>query len=176
MTKIVNLLTNFYYPFRNQLLSNILKVDLSSVLFGKKIRIYNYKKIHFGKHILINSHFQVVGNGRVIIEDFTYISPDVSIITSSHNKKNMEEILEDVIIEKLCWIGSNVIILPGIKIGEGSIIGSGSVVSKNIPKYSIAFGNPIKVRNSREINFPYRLPGGKFYLLKKGEIVSYLDV
>jgi acetyltransferase-like isoleucine patch superfamily enzyme len=48
-------------------------------------------------------------------------------------------------IEKGCWIGEKVIILPGVNIGERSIIGAGSVVTKSIPAYSIAVGNPARV-------------------------------
>jgi acetyltransferase-like isoleucine patch superfamily enzyme len=48
-------------------------------------------------------------------------------------------------IEKGCWIGEKVIILPGVNIGKRSIIGAGSVVTKSIPEYSIAVGNPARV-------------------------------
>lgn len=48
------------------------------------------------------------------------------------------------------WIGARVIILPGVKIGRGSVIGAGSVVSKSIPEYSVAVGNPCKVVKLRK--------------------------
>lgn len=54
-----------------------------------------------------------------------------------------------VVIEEDVWIGSNTVILPGITIGRGSIIGAGSVVTNDIPKYSIAYGNPAKVHTKR---------------------------
>nr|WP_143033346.1 DapH/DapD/GlmU-related protein [Prevotellamassilia timonensis] len=54
-----------------------------------------------------------------------------------------------VIIEDDCWIGFNVIILPGVTIGKGSIIGAGAVVTKSIPPYSVAGGVPAKVIKSR---------------------------
>jgi len=55
----------------------------------------------------------------------------------------------DIIIEDDVWIGSNTVILSGITIGRGSIIGAGSVVTKNIPKYSVVFGNPAKIVRTR---------------------------
>lgn len=48
-------------------------------------------------------------------------------------------------IGKNCWLGASVIVLPGVEIGEGCTIGAGSVVTKNIPPYSIAAGNPAKI-------------------------------
>ena len=53
-------------------------------------------------------------------------------------------------IEDDVWIGSNVIILPNINIGKGSIIGAGSVVTKNIPEYSVAVGVPARVIKNRK--------------------------
>lgn len=58
--------------------------------------------------------------------------------------------VKDVVIEDNCWIGANVVITPGVTIGENSMIGADSVVTNDIPKNSIAFGNPEKV--IREIN------------------------
>lgn len=54
-----------------------------------------------------------------------------------------------VVLEEDVWIGSNTIILPGVKIGRGSVIGGGSVVTKDIPRYSIVFGNPARVVSRR---------------------------
>lgn len=176
LTSLINFLTKFYYPYRNKLLGKLLRVDTRTILFGKDIKFFNYMQLRFGKHILINSGFEIIGNGKITIEDFTYTAPNVTIITTSHNKENMEEILNDVKIKKMCWIGANVTIFPGVTINEGSIIGAGSIVSKDIPAYSIAYGNPIKIVANRKIAYPYRLPGGKFYLLENDSIVSSLYV
>ena len=67
-------------------------------------------------------------------------------------------------IEDDCWIGGNVIILPGVRIGQGSTIGAGSVVTKDVPPFSVAVGSPCRVRKTilsaeeeeREEGNPYR--------------------
>ncbi|MEN6551326.1 MAG: DapH/DapD/GlmU-related protein [Methanobacterium sp.] len=53
-----------------------------------------------------------------------------------------------VIVEDHVWIGARVIVLPGVTIGKGSIVGAGAVVSKNVPPYSVAVGNPARVVKS----------------------------
>ena len=58
--------------------------------------------------------------------------------------------IKEVLIEDNEWLGNRVIILPGVSIGEGSLIQAGSVVVKDIPKYAIAGGHPAKVFSSRD--------------------------
>lgn len=135
-----------------------------NILWGKRINIKYPKKLSIGEHSLINDGFTVYGNGGVTIGDYVYTSPDVRLITVSHNTENMEETKGSIKIKNLCWIGTGVIILPGVSIGEGCIIGAGSVVTKNIPKYTVAAGNPCRIIKDRKIIFPYRLPGGLLYL------------
>jgi acetyltransferase-like isoleucine patch superfamily enzyme len=57
---------------------------------------------------------------------------------------------KDVVIDDFVWIGHNVIILPGVKIGRHAIIGAGAVVTRDIPEYAIAAGNPARVIRSRK--------------------------
>ncbi len=78
------------------------------------------------------------------------------IITNTHNFENCDIPMRtqglkniSVTIEDDVWIGSRVIILPGIKIGKGSIIGAGAVVTKDVPEYSIVGGVPAKLIRSR---------------------------
>lgn len=68
-----------------------------------------------------------------------------------YNEKFKNDVVSkgDIIIEEDVWVGSNVVILSGVNIGRGSIVGAGSLVTKNIPKYSIVFGNPAKIYKKR---------------------------
>ena len=83
----------------------------------------------------------------VIIMTTTHKFDDCSIPMRIQGLENLPVIIEDDI-----WIGSRVIILPGTKIGKGSIIGAGAVVTKDVPKYSIVGGVPAKVIRSRKLN------------------------
>lgn len=112
--------------------------------------------IIFGK----NNHFngaEIYGTGGVFIGNNFHSAKGLVILTQNHNWKGEALPYDDTVILKPVkigdnvWIGINVIILPGVTIGEGCIIQAGSVVSKSIPDYAIAGGNPASVIKYRNI-------------------------
>ena len=120
------------------------------------IRVINYKNIHFHPDDINN--FQGVGNyfqaldGHIYIGHGTWIAMNVGIITANHSLENPDEheCGHDVVIGKKCWIGMNSIILPGVNLGDHTIVGAGSVVTKSFPEGNcIIAGNP--ARKIREI-------------------------
>lgn len=111
------------------------------------------KNIEIGEGSYINFNCNFVDDGKIIIGKKVMFGPAVTIATVGHpiNPKLREYMYTDqVIIEDNCWIGGAVTICPGVTIGENSVIGAGSVVTKSIPPNSVAAGNPCKV--IREIN------------------------
>lgn len=106
-----------------------------------------------GNNCSIGNRFSILTADKVLIEDNNLIASDVIIAAENHGI-NLEEAdsyasiklnSKPVTIKDGCWIGEKVIILPGVTIGRRSIIGAGSVVTKSVPEYSIAVGNPAKV-------------------------------
>jgi len=94
---------------------------------------------------------------NVIIHDRVSIGPGVLIITdSSPNHSRLAKIFplvsKRVVIGQDTWVGANVTILPGITVGKCCVIGACSLVNKNIPDNSLAYGNPIRVINTLELN------------------------
>lgn len=91
--------------------------------------------------------------GIIKIGNDCLISQHISLIASNHNfsRNNLirlqgwSESNCSIIIQNDVWIGANSVILPGITIGEGAIIGAGSVVTKDIPNFAIVAGNPAKI-------------------------------
>lgn len=109
--------------------------------------------VHLGKNVYINFNCTFVDDAQIFIGDETMIAPNVTIVAASHPvsptlRAKGYGYNKPVTIGKNVWIASNVTILPGIQIGDNSIIGAGSVVSKDIPSNVIAFGNPIKVHRT----------------------------
>lgn len=116
------------------------------------IKISNINRIYFHNDDLNifqsqNVYFQNIG-ADIIIGKGVYIAPNVGIITTNHDLNDLNKHSEgkDVNIGAGVWIGMNSVVLPGVTIGANSIIGAGSVVTKNIPENSIAVGNPCKVK------------------------------
>ncbi len=95
--------------------------------------------------------------GTVSIGNNVMMGPDVLIYTTNHefNNKNVPmqqqgyQLEKPVSIGNDVWIGARVIILPGVHIGDGVVIGAGTVVTKDIPAYSVCVGNPAKVVKER---------------------------
>jgi acetyltransferase-like isoleucine patch superfamily enzyme len=126
-------------------------------------------KTILGKNVNFNG-MRIGGCGSVVIGDNFHSGVECLIITQNHNYEgntipyDNTYICKDVFIEDNVWLGSRVIILGGVTIGEGAIIQAGSVVVKNIPKYAIAGGHPIKVFSQRNIEHYKKLKSqGKFH-------------
>ena len=94
----------------------------------------------------------IQGIGNIKIGDYTQISSNVGIISSNHNVYDTREhILSSVVIERYCWIGMNAVVMPGVVLGEHTIVGAGAVVTKSFEEgYCIIAGNPAK--KIRDIN------------------------
>lgn len=113
------------------------------------------KHVHFGKNIYANFNLTLVDDTHIYVGDCTMFGPNVTIATAGHPV--LPELREQgyqynapVHIGKNCWLGTGVIVLPGITIGDNVVIGAGSVVTKDIPSNVVAVGNPCKVM--REVN------------------------
>lgn len=84
--------------------------------------------------------------GKVVIGDYTQIAPNVGIISANHElTDNRMHIHSEVIIGKYCWIGMGAIVLPGVELGDYTIVAAGSIVTKSfIEGYCVIGGNPAK--------------------------------
>lgn len=110
---------------------------------------YGYN-IEVGKNFFANYNFIVLDVGKVKIGDNVMMGPNVGIYTAGHplhpdSRNSGYEYGIDVTIGDNVWIGGNVCIMPGVKIGNNVVIGAGSVVTKDIPDNMIAAGNPCHV-------------------------------
>lgn len=118
---------------------------------SSRIIVINAENISFHPDDINN--FQGFGNYFQAIEEIvigkgTYIACNVAIITANHNFSKLEEHFkgQPVILGKECWIGFNSVILPGVVLGDRTIVGAGSIVTKSFPEgHCIIAGNPAKV-------------------------------
>jgi len=157
---VLGKLYRFFDKIKLQWIKNYNMNLIASYKSKPKINSLNVrlsKKTHLGKNCNFNG-LVVEGGGKVVIGNNFHSGKDIIIMTRNHNYDkgkfipyDLTHIYEDVIIEDNVWIGSRVIILPGVRIGEGAIIQAGSVVTSEIPKYAMAGGHPAKVFKYRDI-------------------------
>ncbi|MBX9578562.1 MAG: acyltransferase [Chthoniobacterales bacterium] len=115
------------------------------------------KHIKIGSNSVINRFCYLDGRVPLTIGDNVNISHYTHIQTLSHNYQcpNFSCICKPVIIESNVWIGARAIILPGVTVGEGAVIGAGAVVTKSVPPYKVAAGNPARIINERSKDIKY---------------------
>ncbi|MGT2752908.1 sugar O-acetyltransferase [Streptococcus porcinus] len=139
---------------RNQLMKEMFKSVGSDVFIEPPLRA-NWGG-HFttiGKNVYINFNLTLVDDTFITIGDNTMIAPNVTIISGTHplqpplREQGLQYNLP-VQIGKNCWIGANTTVLPGISIGDNSVIGANSLVTKDIPANSLALGSPARVVKS----------------------------
>ncbi len=106
--------------------------------------------IEVGSNFFANYNCTMLDVAKITIGDNCFMAPNVAIYTAGHpihpdSRNSMYEYGIPVTIGDNVWIGGNVVICPGVTIGSNCVIGAGSVVTKDIPDWSIAAGNPCKV-------------------------------
>jgi len=123
--------------------------------FEDNVYIGNGSKVTIGEHCHINENVFIQGAN---IGNYVMIAPNVTLLNSLHNYQNIDipmikqggvENLNST-IEDDVWIGRNVIIMPNITIGKGSVVGAGSIVTKDVEPYSVVGGVPAKLIKRRK--------------------------
>lgn len=108
------------------------------------------KHCHFGKNVYANFNLTLVDDTHIYVGDYTMLAPNVVIATAGHPilpelREKAYQYNMPVHIGRNCWIGAGALIMPGVTIGDNTVIGAGSVVTKDIPANVVAVGNPCRV-------------------------------
>ena len=130
------------------------------MIYSKEELERKYPKVEFhngpfdiGRDVLIGSFSNLRAGGEVGISigDNTKIAQLVTITCQNHGYERKDILIKDqqmvnlpIVIGQDCWIGANSVILPGRNIGDGAVIGAGSVVTKDVPPYEVWVSNPAK--------------------------------
>lgn len=135
------------------------------------INIQSINKLRIAPPVYIGPNANLYLRAELHIGSGTIIGPNLTVHTANHqyegNAVPYDEVYigQNVVIEKNVWIGGNVTLLPGIRIGEGAIIGACSVITRDIPKFAIVAGNPAKIIKFRDIErYLENVKSGRVYL------------
>ena len=106
--------------------------------------------VHFGNNVYANFNLTMVDDTHIYVGDCTMFAPNVTVATAGHPicpelREKAYQYNMPVHIGRNCWIGAGALIMPGVTIGDNTVIGAGSVVTKDIPANVVAVGNPCKV-------------------------------
>ena len=106
--------------------------------------------VHFGKNVYANFNLTLVDDTHIYVGDYTMFGPNVTVATAGHPilpelRAQGYQYNAPVRIGRNCWIGAGAILLPGVSVGDNTVIGAGSVVTKDIPANVVAVGNPCRV-------------------------------
>ena len=108
------------------------------------------KHVHFGKNVYANYNLTMVDDTHIYVGDNTMIGPNVTIATAGHPidpalRDVQAQFNMEVHIGRNVWLGGGCVLLPGVSIGDNTVIGAGSIVTKDIPANVVAYGNPCRV-------------------------------
>jgi len=150
-----------------------------NVIFERGVMVFHPENIEIGNNVYVGHNTMLKGyyknlmkigdnswigqgcffhsGGGIYIGENVGVGPFVKILSHEHIENELEkpilfceQIFEEVVIEDSCDIGIGSIILPGVRIGKGSIIGAGSVVTKDVEPFTVAVGNPARFLRKRK--------------------------
>lgn len=115
--------------------------------FTSKITHYNNIEIGIGTAPGLSPGCYIQGGGGIKIGNYTIVAPNVGIISSNHDLHDSSmHINKKVVIGNYCWIAMNSVVLPGVVLGDYTIVGAGSIVTKSFKEgYCVIGGNPAKI-------------------------------
>lgn len=113
------------------------------------------RHVHFGKKIYANFNLTMVDDTHIYVGDYCQIGPNVVLATAGHPicpelRERAYQYNAPIRIGRNCWLGANVVVVPGVTIGDNVVVGAGSVVTRDLPDNVVAVGNPCKIL--REVN------------------------
>ena len=135
---------------RESLLQDLLGTIGKNVTIWTPFNCIYGENIHIGNDVFFNLNCMIIDNHRVEIGDHVMFGPGIQIYTAAHpldaaSRNQGWEITKPVTIGSSVWIGGSAILLPGVMIGERSVIGAGAVVTQDVPPDVVVAGNPARI-------------------------------
>lgn len=129
----------------------------SAVALHRGVKLFSTGGIDIAEDTTINRDVTLDGRGQLHIGRHVSISEGVKILTAGHDIDSSDFALRlaPVRISDWVWIGANALIMPGVTIGEGAVVGAGSVVTRDVQPYTVVAGSPARFVRSRHVQPKY---------------------
>lgn len=139
----------------NQLLHKLFPNMGEASIVNTPITVIRAHNVKIGRHVIIMPGCLMMSAGGITIDDEAQIAANVQLISNNHDLKDRMIITcKPVHICRRAWIGAGATILPGVTIGENSVVGAGSIVTHDVEPNTIVAGNPARVIRKIECNHP----------------------
>ena len=148
----------------------------TTIMHGSMLHVFNFRDlphagITIGENCFIGELNVMRGQGGITLGDKVFTGPMVQILAVNHVFADPDVPIADqgitaqgIVIEDDVWLGASAIVVDGVRVGRGSVVGAGSVVTRDLPPYSVAVGSPAKVvRDRRESDHVREQVGGQVY-------------
>lgn len=159
---------------RQEILKGILGDCGDHVFIENPVHMSYGNHVHLSEHFYANFNLVIVDDVEVFIGDHVMIGPNVTLCTTGHPvypqyREMVAHYSLPIHIGKNVWIGANSVVLPGVTIGDNTVVGAGSIVTRDIPANVVAVGNPCRVMREisdrdrefyfrdMKVDFPYTL-------------------
>lgn len=130
-----------------------------TAFFRQPIQIKGIENVYLEENTIIQGHSKILTTqAKFIMKKYSACAEGLTVVTGNHysipgkwwlditdKDKETKNLDKDVIVEEDVWLGANVTLLAGVKVGRGAIVGAGTVCRGNIPPYAMVMGNPAKV-------------------------------
>jgi acetyltransferase-like isoleucine patch superfamily enzyme len=112
---------------------------------GEGTRIWSAENIEIGNNVLVSHNVNIIDTNSHEIDHQERSEGYISLLKNGHAKTQGSIISKSILIKNYAWINFNAVILKGVTIGEGAIVAAGSVVTKDVPDFTMVAGNPAKI-------------------------------
>lgn len=134
-------------------LLRVFGAKVSSGVISRSVKIYAPWNLVNEHSCCVGPDVEIYNKDKVFLGVQAIVSQGAYICTASHDvtSPNMKLVTKPVIVDSQAWVASRAIILPGVTVGEGAVVGCGSVVAKDVAPWTVVAGNPARVVGKREI-------------------------
>lgn len=142
-----------FWPFRKRVLRIVARVNIMDAWVSRRVVLLAKGGLIIQRGSMINEGVTLDTRGGITIGEHCSISRDVTILTASHDTEDPDfaGFLAPVVIRDRVWIGVGALVCPGVTLGEGCVVGAGSVVTRSIPPWVVAAGNPARPLRRRSL-------------------------
>lgn len=158
LAKLFHLCSRIGNRVHGTLLTSIIGYCGKNVVLHKPALCSNPANLYMYDNTSIMKNWTLISDtGKFIMKENSIAAPNLTVITGNHNRlidhtledciaNRLADVEKDVVVEEEVWLGANVTLLPGVTIGRGTTVAAGSVVTKDLPPYTVCAGIPAQVK------------------------------